>query len=125
MGLGRDYDFLSVQCAIRHSASLPPAALADGTDASQSVPSSSIADSLKELADLENSGALTDARRKGAKRKLLGTPRQTLRLIWWPLHFSAEGLCILTTTACVGVTDRRKEGLATLIRLTTTTLGNG
>lgn len=75
MGSGRDYDFLSMQCA--KSVKLlppPPAALAGRTDGAQPAPSGSIADELKKLVDLKNSGAITEAEFEAAKRKLLGTP---------------------------------------------------
>jgi hypothetical protein len=68
-----DFDILSASCA--KSARLlppPPAELTNATAASSNVGGSSLADELKKLVDLRNSGALSEAEFQAAKAKLLG-----------------------------------------------------
>ncbi|MPS34682.1 MAG: PDZ domain-containing protein [Stenotrophomonas sp.] len=75
MGTGKDFDILSSQCA-NSARLLPPAPPGFGSDAGggrqQAAPS--MADELKKLADLRQSGALTEAEFQAAKQRLLSAP---------------------------------------------------
>ncbi len=74
MGGAKDFDLLTSQC--NNSAKLlPPASgeLSGSLSKPQSTPSS-IADELKKLVDLRNTGALSEAEFQTAKQRLLGLP---------------------------------------------------
>jgi len=79
IGESKDFDFLSASC--NNSVKLlpsPPAELLT-TAAPQATPVAapvSVADELKKLAELKNSGALSDAEFQAAKQRLLGTSTQ-------------------------------------------------
>jgi hypothetical protein len=73
IGEAKDYDFLTAACG-KSAKLLPPAppellAAEASTTGNNGV---SIADELKKLVDLHNSGALTDAEFQAAKQRLLG-----------------------------------------------------
>ena len=75
MGTGDDFDILSGQCA-NSSKALPPAPLEFSSDRSGQLQNTgvSIADELKKLVELKDSGALTDAEFQTAKQQLLSKP---------------------------------------------------
>jgi hypothetical protein len=71
IGESKDFDLLSTTCG--NSAKLlppPPAQLSDAANAPATA-SSSLADELKKLVDLKNSGALSEAEFQAAKARLL------------------------------------------------------
>jgi len=73
IGESSDYDLLTASC--NKSAKLlppPPAELTIVASTSKNSSSGSLADELKKLVDLRNSGALTEAEFQTAKAKLLG-----------------------------------------------------
>ena len=75
LGTGRDFDLLSSQCAnsIKLLPPAPPSLTASPRSASGG---SSIADDLKKLVELKESGALTEAEFQAAKQRLLTAPSQ-------------------------------------------------
>lgn len=75
IGTGDDFDLLAAQCA-NSSKVLPPAPTDFGSDRSEQVQNVgvSIADEVKKLVELKESGALTDAEFQSAKQKLLSKP---------------------------------------------------
>ena len=75
MGSSGDYDVLSIQCS--KSLKLlppPPPELAGGATPGPAAPAASLADELRKLVELRNSGALSEAEFELAKKKLLGPP---------------------------------------------------
>ena len=75
LGTGRDFDLLSSQCA-NSVKLLPPAPAEFSSDRSGQGQNTggSIADELKKLVELKESGALTEAEFQAAKQRLLATP---------------------------------------------------
>jgi hypothetical protein len=79
IGESKDFDVLTASC--NNSAKLlpPPPAELLGTASAQAAPAAapvSVADELKKLVELKNSGALSDAEFQAAKQRLLGTSAQ-------------------------------------------------
>jgi hypothetical protein len=76
IGESTDLDFVTSGCtASADQLPAPPPELSRA-NSSQPAPGSSIADELKKLADLKNSGALTEAEFQAAKQRLLGATGQ-------------------------------------------------
>ena len=77
VGSARDFDILANQCS-KSVKLLPPAPpeFAGSPSVGTPGPAVSIADELKKLVDLRNSGALTEAEFQAAKQKLLGGANQ-------------------------------------------------
>ncbi len=75
LGTGKDFDLLSSQCA-NSVKLLPPAPPEFSAGYSSATPSAggSMADELKKLAELRQSGALTESEFQAAKQRLLGAP---------------------------------------------------
>ncbi|EED41370.1 hypothetical protein SSKA14_4396 [Stenotrophomonas sp. SKA14] len=71
LGNGRDLDILGTQCA-KAVAYLPPAPVEHEARASSGSPGS-LADELKQLAELKASGALTEAEFEAAKQRVLSS----------------------------------------------------
>lgn len=77
MGSGRDFDFVSSQCgnSVKFLPAAPPEFAAATMSTTPTSPAS-IADELKKLVELKDSGALSEAEFQAAKQKLLGTTDQ-------------------------------------------------
>ena len=75
MGTGEDFDILAAQCA-NSAKVLPPAPAEFSPDRPENGKNGgiSIADELKKLVELKESGALTDAEFQAAKQRLLSNP---------------------------------------------------
>ncbi len=74
VGSSKDLDLVSASCGNSvKNLPPPPAQLSRSPNTSTTTGIPSVADELKKLVDLKNSGALTDAEFQTAKQKLLGT----------------------------------------------------
>ena len=73
MGEARDFDFVTSQCNGSVKLLPPPQRELVGVGVAQPAQAASIADELRKLVDLKNSGALSDAEFQAAKQRLLGT----------------------------------------------------
>ena len=73
LGTGGDFDLLSSQCA-NSVKLLPPAPPEFSASPRSSTSGGSIADELRKLAELKESGALTEAEFQAAKQRLLTAP---------------------------------------------------
>ena len=76
MGEARDFDFVTSQCNSSVKLLPPPQRELVGVGVVQPAQAASIADELRKLVDLKNSGALSDAEFQAAKQRLLGTSGQ-------------------------------------------------
>jgi len=76
MGEARDFDFVTSQCNGSVKLLPPPQRELVGVGVVQPAQAASIADELRKLVDLKNSGALSDAEFQAAKQRLLGTSGQ-------------------------------------------------
>jgi hypothetical protein len=77
VGESKEFDMLTTQCETSAQGLPPPPPELSGAVAAQAANTSSLADELKKLVDLKNSGALTEEEFQAAKQKLLGTsPKQ-------------------------------------------------
>ena len=76
IGEQRDYDLLTAQCTGSAKFLPPPPAqlVRDGGEAPAPATQPSLADELKKLADLRNSGVITEPEFEAAKKKLLASP---------------------------------------------------
>lgn len=76
MGEARDFDFVTSQCNGSVKFLPPPQRELAGAGGGQPAQAASIADELRKLVDLKNSGALSEAEFHAAKQQLLGTSGQ-------------------------------------------------
>ena len=76
LGTSEEFDIVSSQCRNSVARLPPPPRELLGLGTTQPAASVSIADELQKLADLKNSGALTEAEFQAAKARLLATPSQ-------------------------------------------------
>lgn len=76
MGEARDFDFVTSQCNGSVKFLPPPQRELAGAAVAQPAQGTSIADELRKLVDLKNSGALSEAEFQAAKQRLLGTSGQ-------------------------------------------------
>jgi hypothetical protein len=73
VGESKEFDMLTASCEASVASLPPPQLELSGQGGVQPASSVSIADELKKLVDLKNSGALTEAEFQTAKQRLLGT----------------------------------------------------
>lgn len=76
MGEAREFDFVTSQCNGSVKFLPPPQRELAGAAVPQPAQGTSIADELRKLVDLKNSGALSEAEFQAAKQQLLGTSGQ-------------------------------------------------
>ena len=75
IGESEDFDLVSSACSNSVKLLPPPPAQLLAASSLPAAPVLSVADELKKLVDLKNSGALTESEFQAAKQRLLGTPR--------------------------------------------------